>query len=330
MLSVAVITVLLTITGEIREKTGRELARFGASLIVSHAGGGRIPDSLIREVRASSSHIRGMRTQLYGTLRVNGKWTEVIGTEIDKMTGYRLRGEPPRRDLEIMAGVLLENARGISTGTHIPAGDLNLVVTAVFERTEAENASLVVPMQTARQLFGAEGADALLLDVDSRHVTEVGAEIMRRHEMLAVKPVRSIIVAESNLLDRLELLMRTVTLFVLITSLITAGSALGTRAIERTAEIGLMKALGATGGTVSRFFMVEALISGTAGSLAGCLLGIALAEAVSRTVFGTFTAVSLLDCVGAAGVGIGIAALAVIIPIRYVLSLSPADTLRGE
>jgi len=59
--------------------------------------------------------------------------------------------------------------------------------------------------------------------------------------------------------------------------------------VQRTAEIGLLKAIGATAGTIRLIFLTEAVMLSLAGAVVGFLLGHAGA-AVIRQLYPTFPA----------------------------------------
>jgi len=76
--------------------------------------------------------------------------------------------------------------------------------------------------------------------------------------------------------------------------------------------------------------MFEAALAGLAGSLAGYAAGVAAAEAISRTAFGSFVPLSLPVAPGAVLLGISIAIAATHFPVRDAMKVVPAKILRGE
>ena len=53
---------------------------------------------------------------------------------------------------------------------------------------------------------------------------------------------------------------------------------------QRRAEIGILRALGATRGQIGRLFLIESALLGVVGSLAGLALGVAIAQAIAASV----------------------------------------------
>jgi len=106
---------------------------------------------------------------------------------------------------------------------------------------------------------------------------------------------------------------------------------------ERTVEIGVLKAIGASDATVERMFLVEAALLGLVGGVFGIIIGAALAfigAGLGRQVVG---GAARLDVLIDAPLVIGALALALLVavvggwfPARRAASLMPADALRSE
>ena len=100
--------------------------------------------------------------------------------------------------------------------------------------------------------------------------------------------------------------------------------------MERSREFGLMKALGATDLSVVLMVLAEIFIAGALGGFFGYFGGLALAQAIGQTVFGSSIANNLvvIPIVG------GLMALMLLIgslpAIRMLLSLQPASVLHGR
>jgi putative ABC transport system permease protein len=98
---------------------------------------------------------------------------------------------------------------------------------------------------------------------------------------------------------------------------------------ERTREIGIRKAIGATRGNVLRQFLVESVILCLAGGAAGVALGIGVAAALSKFA-GWQTAVTLDSLLLAFGFSAGVGLLFGLWPARRASMLNPIEALRHE
>lgn len=109
-----------------------------------------------------------------------------------------------------------------------------------------------------------------------------------------------------------------------------------TSVVERTKEIGLMKAIGARNSDITMLFLFESGLLGLLGGLVGVLLGIGLskiAEAVAQRALGStefMASISPELIVGALAFGFLIGTISGVLPARQAASLKPAVALRYE
>jgi putative ABC transport system permease protein len=98
---------------------------------------------------------------------------------------------------------------------------------------------------------------------------------------------------------------------------------------ERTREIGLRKALGATPLLIRRQFLVEASLLGLVGGLAGAGLGIGGAHILPHFISNDIT-VSGSAVAGAIAVAVAIGLVFGVYPASHAARLAPIDALRSE
>ena len=141
--------------------------------------------------------------------------------------------------------------------------------------------------------------------------------------------VRQVAESEGTILDKTKLLM------ILITALSLIGSALGisnlvtASVMERSQEIGLLKAIGAKDRSITGVVMVEILITALVGFVVGYLMGFGFAQLIGHSVFGSAIEMNPRVIPIVAGL-IALVTIAGSIPaIRQVLRLRPAEVLHG-
>ena len=99
--------------------------------------------------------------------------------------------------------------------------------------------------------------------------------------------------------------------------------------LERTREIGVRRAVGATQGDIQAQFLAEAVLISVAGGVAGILIGVALSMGIERFA-GIKTIVSVLSVVLAFGVSFTVGLGFGIVPAYRAARRDPVDCLRYE
>lgn len=144
------------------------------------------------------------------------------------------------------------------------------------------------------------------------------------------KPVRQVAESEGGILNKTTLLMT------LITILSSIGAALGisnlvtASVMERSQEIGLLKAIGANDLPIILMVLTEIMITGIVGGIIGYFIGIGFAQIIGITVFGSYIEIAELVIPIIVVVVILVTILGSIPAIRYLLGLKPTEVLHGK
>ena len=122
----------------------------------------------------------------------------------------------------------------------------------------------------------------------------------------------------------------------LVTVMSLIGSALGisnlvtASVMERSNEIGLMKAVGAQNASVTGLVLTEILVTALLGGTVGFFMGIGFAQIIGRTVFGAAVTIRAM-IIPIVAVLVALVTLAGSLPaIRMLLKLEPAEVLHGR
>jgi putative ABC transport system permease protein len=195
-----------------------------------------------------------------------------------------------------------------------------------------------IPVASAKTLFNTEE----LLEIDLLfslgtpvdHVKAgVREELIRRHggeEDFTVS-------TQTEALDVLNRVMKVVTLAVggigaisLVVGAIGILTMMWIAVGERTAEIGLAKAIGATPAQIARLFLLEAASLSLAGGAVGVLVGVGIGALLRWAVPALSVHVAPGFVVGALLVSLGVGVAGGVLPARRAARLDPLDSLRAE
>jgi putative ABC transport system permease protein len=165
---------------------------------------------------------------------------------------------------------------------------------------------------------------------------EIDAILLGRHSITSPSSADFTITTQDSLLSTATSVSSTLTILlggIAALSLLVGGigvmNIMLVSVTERTREIGLRKALGATPVLIRRQFLVEASALGLVGGLAGAALGIGGAEIIPHFISNEIT-VSTYAVVGAIGVAVAIGLIFGVYPASRAARLAPIDALRSE
>ncbi len=144
------------------------------------------------------------------------------------------------------------------------------------------------------------------------------------------KPVRQVAESEGTILNKTTLLMVLITILSSIGSALAISNLITASVIERSQELGLLKALGAYNWQIALLVLVEVMITGLAGGVAGYFLGIGFAQIIGQTVFGSYIEIARMVILIVAVILFFVTLLGSIPAIRYLMALKPTEVLHGK
>ena len=201
---------------------------------------------------------------------------------------------------------------------------------------------VLIPLTTAQErLMGITYVRSINVQVsDSDKMDEVQANIEKllrqRHRIRAgsdddfnVRNLTSLMETMSETTTMITLLLGSIAGISLIVGGIGIMNIMMVSVTERTREIGIRKAIGATYNSIMLQFLIESTMISILGGIVGIILGIGLAQAISK--FGNFTTViSGLSIIASFGFSLFVGIFFGMLPARKAARLDPIDALRYE
>jgi len=199
-----------------------------------------------------------------------------------------------------------------------------------------------VPLTTAqKRLYGVDFVRTLYVKVRSDEEMEIAqtkldAVLHERHRIPASADGDYVIRNQADIIATFQGVTRTITLMlgsVAAVSLIVGGigimNIMLVSVTERTREIGLRKAVGATRSNILVQFLVEAVVLSVLGGLMGVVLGVGASRVVAST-FGWTTVVTPSAILMAFGFAAAVGVFFGIYPAQRAAALDPIVALRYE
>ncbi len=276
-----------------------------------------------------SVSIRGIEPDTYG---------RIVDVESRLVAGsFNLDG------FNALVGTELARNLGIGVGGRIRIqgpGDRGGVYTVagIFDyRSRALNEGLVfLSLRSAQTLFDLDGGVSTL--------EILGDDVFAADALAARIRDRTGLVADSWMAQNRDLMtgLRSqsassamIQVFVILAVALGIASVLAVSVVQKAKEIGILRATGTGASSVTRIFLLQGAILGTAGSLVGIALGTLLAlffASLARNPDGSATfpvALTLLLYARSVGVALGVGVLSAIIPARNAARMDPATAIRN-
>lgn len=347
-LGAGMVSAAAIVASSVSEKMGRSLRAYGPNLlVVPRAGVGTgatldQTDLAALERARSAGDLAGFAPFLYVVARVDGRPVAVAGTWFEatrKLSPWwQVDGAwvDDRRDTgRALIGVRLAEDLGLKVGGSLMLryGDLarRLEISGVVTTGGPEDGQVLVTLAAAQALTGQAGRVSLVqASALPARLQAAADEIQAALPDAEAKTVRQVALAEAAVGARVELLLGLVGLLVLATASLGVTATQTTSVLERSREVGLMKALGAMERRIVKLFLAEGALIGLAGGVLGYGLGLAFATAVGRTVFATALTLRPWVVPVTVGTATAVTLLASLPPIHRAASAQPAEVLRGE
>ncbi|MCR4822758.1 MAG: ABC transporter permease [Treponema sp.] len=234
----------------------------------------------------------------------------------------------------------------------------NFIVAGVFDAGGDEDEDIYMNLSDAQWLFNKKGlissievsalttpdndlARKAAQDPDSlnrmdwdtwyctAYVSSICYQIQEVISNSAAKAVRQVAESEGAILSKTQLLMLLITILSLIGSALGISNLVTASVMERSREIGLLKALGAYDGPISALILTEIMITALVGASAGYFAGLGFAQIIGQTVFASSISIKV-TVIPLVAILIFLVTLSGSIPsIKLLLSLRPAEVLHG-
>lgn len=290
-----------------------------------------------------------------GMINLRSWWEIKDGRWLDEQAGDKNA---------VMVGSALAEKEGIKANDRIKLtakhGSEDVIVAGVFDAGGDEDERIYAPLGLVQKLSDTKG---LLTSIEVSALTTPDNDLARKAAQNGPKslgaadyetwyctayvssicyqiqevitnsvaaPVRQVAESEGAILEKTKLLMLLITFLSLLGSALGISNLVTASVMERSSEIGLIKAVGAHDGAITMLVLTEIIITATAGGLVGYFAGFGFAQVIGHTVFGSAVEMKPI-VIPIVAILVVFVTLAGSIPaIRMLLRLRPAEVLHGR
>ncbi len=290
---------------------------------------------------------RNLNLQVIGTVPEHAR---VNGYQVEYGRMFSASDEASRRRVAVLGGELpelLQVPAASLVGATVIVKNMPFEVVGIYRRKGAfgygnPDDDVYIPLGTSRyRVTGEDQVQTISAQVApgadlGSAMVEIERVLRREHGLLpgrdndfALLDRRQFLATQQETTQILGFLLAGIAGVSLVVGGIGIMNIMLVTVTERTREIGIRKAIGATRGNILRQFLVESVILCLLGGAAGVLLGIAVATALSRFA-GWQTAVTADSLALAFGFSVGVGLLFGLWPARRASMLDPIEALRHE
>ena len=287
--------------------------------------------------------------------KVEGEWVDDLNNDFGEI-------------VPTLAGEQLAKSNGWKIGDKLSLSYTNdngesqqsaVEIKGILSTGGTEDNQLVMPLSAVQNLLGLEGKvqsvrvsaltvpendlsrkaraniDALDAEAYDRwyctaYVSSISHQLEEAISGAMVRPIWQVAASEGVVIGKIQLLLAVVTFAALIAAAMGIASLMSAGIIERSKEIGLMKALGAYQWQITLLFYCEAVLSALIGGIFGCLAGWGLAKFIGAALFGAPLDFAWIVVPCVLMLSILIAVIGTWFPAHKIAKLYPVEVLYGR
>ncbi|MEK7354771.1 MAG: ABC transporter permease [Chloroflexota bacterium] len=361
VLGTSLVAALVNLSLDIPQKASSQLQSYGANILILPQTSPAGDETYIMEEDLSTleqgdpgQSITAYLPYLYSQVEIAGQKVVLAGTRLDDVPklspwwqvagNWPESGEdsnkpetPSTSSGQALVGAQVAEKLGLKIEDTFTAryrdNQQTLQVTGIVTTGATEENQVFVSLKTAQRLTGLPNKVGLVqvnAQTSSGSLAQLATAIEQQIPGTEARVVGQIARAERQVLFKVQLLMGLVAGLILIASGLVILSTMTTTILERTREIGLMKALGASNRRIVGFYGAELGIIALGGGVIGYLLGYILAQFIGQRVFSATVSPNGLAFLAALAVSVLVIFLGSSLPLYRAMKVDPALTLLRE
>ena len=335
--SATLATALFSVYSDIERKMRVQFRGFGANIVIAPSGGAQpVP---LAAVALAEKQGAVAAPFIYTVGRVESEPVVVAGTDFRRagpLTNYwRVDGARAPALGECLVGNNVAAHFRLKLAQKLELEGAPCVIRGIVSSGGAEDSQVIVPFDIAAQLAGLQDVASLVqVRADGERLTAIQAALASQLPEADVRLLHAVAETEANVVLKIRSTLFLLTVLILAITTLCVSSNFSALVLERSKEIGILKAIGAAEKKIAALFLSESLILGIASSVAGYVAGLLVAWWIGRQIFPESAAAGVGVNYGVflpvTGVTLAMAAVATLAAAARIWRIRPAVILRGE
>jgi putative ABC transport system permease protein len=328
------VTTLFNLYSAVEQRIRSEFEGFGANVVLAAANAGTVPLTALeaaRRLQVSASPL------LLTATAINKQEVPVLGidfaTSAEFHRYWQVAGARIAHNGECLAGSNLAEQFHWELHHSLSFGDAHCELAGIVTSGGSEENQLIVPFAVAQQLARLTTAASVIeIRAPGAKVSAVRDALAAQYPQASVRVVRAVADTESQLVLQIRGALFSLLLIILVITTLCVTSNFSELVLERSREIGLLKAIGAAERRIAGLFLSESVILSGVSSLVGYLVGLVAAASIARSIFGGAWGIhwDALVLITVIGLTLFVSVAATLVAAQRIWRIQPAMILRGE
>jgi putative ABC transport system permease protein len=329
-------TALFSVYSDIERKMRVQFRGYGANIIIAPGGQSRtIPLRAVAEAERLGAVAAPF---LYTVGRLHEEPVVLAGVDFQRagplIHYWRIEGTGSVAEGECLLGVAAAAHFRLAAGQKAEIESAPCTVRGIVSTGGAEDAQIILPFEMAARVAGLAGSASLVeVRADGARLPQIQAALAKALPAADVRTLHAIAETEANVVFKVRSSLFLLTALILAITTLCVSSNFSALVLERSKEIGILKAIGAAERRIAALFLSEALLLGLGSTVMGYLAGLAVAWWIGHVIFPESAAavgVNYGVFLPVAAVTLTVAAAATLASAARIWRIKPAVILRGE
>jgi len=291
--------------------------------------------ALVNITKGTTSNNIVLAGTWFDELQKINKWWDIIDGSYPQDNSSIIIGVTASEKLGINVGdnVLIEYRETIisETGEIVYLNSQQFTIVGVVSTGGEDDSRIFGDLDVVQNLTNKENKINLMhisAVCNACPLGEIAVIIEDNIQDIDVVTVKQVEEAKMDILNDISQMMFLITVIALLASALGVMTTMTTSVVERTKEIGMMKAIGAEDKKIAMLFLTEAVIIGIIGGLIGYFIGSIIAQYIGESVFQSAISPVFLVLPIIMGIAVGITVLSSLFPVRRAIKIEPAEVIR--